>query len=294
MYSGDFQQNVQFIFSHYDNQVRKERTIMGTRQALLNGYWCAKQPFGYDSIKISGQPRKIVVNEKGRLLKKAFIWKATEQITHNEICLRLKKLGLNINDKRLAEYLRNPFYCGLITHNCLNGQIIEGKHEKLISKEIFLKVNDLLQTNKNGYNSHVDGDNIPLRRFMKCDICNASMRGYLVRKKQLFYYKCNTKTCRNNKNAVEVDRIFERILDKLSICLNEEVSALLANQMIADYNRMNEEKVSDRRDVKRQISEIENKVERLEERFINEEISQELFKKYKEKYKAERQEFGSI
>jgi site-specific DNA recombinase len=213
---GDFQQNVQFIFSHYDNQVRKERTIMGTRQALLNGHWCAKQPFGYDAIKVSGQPRKIVVNETGRLLKKAFVWKATEQITHDEICIRLKKLGLYMNSKRLAEHLRNPFYCGLLTHNCLEGQVVEGKHEKLISKDIFLKVNDILKANKNGYNCQTDADTTPLRRFMKCDCCNASMRGYIVMKKKLYYYKCNTPGCKNNRNAQEIDGVFERTLRNLS------------------------------------------------------------------------------
>ncbi|HSH67518.1 MAG TPA: recombinase family protein, partial [Bacteroidia bacterium] len=249
---------------------------------------CPRQPFGYDSIKISGQPRKIVVNEMGRILKKAFIWKATEHITHDEICLRLKKLGLHTNTKRLAEYLRNPFYCGLITHNCLDGQIIEGKHEKLISKEMFLKVNDLLKTHMHGYNSQADGHNTPLRRFMKCDICGSPMRGYLVRPKQLYYYKCNTKTCRNNKSAQKIDEIFERILNKFSISLNDETLALLTNQMIADYNRLNEEKSNDRADLKRQVSEIENKLERLEERYVNEEINQELFKKYSEKYKMER------
>jgi site-specific DNA recombinase len=58
--------------------------------------------------------------------------------------------------------------------------------------------------------------------------------------------------------------------------------------MIADYNRMNEEKSSDREGLKRQVSEIKNKQERLEERFINEEINQELFNRYSEKYKMER------
>jgi site-specific DNA recombinase len=287
---GDFQQNVQFIFSHYDNQVRKERTIMGTKQALMNGHWCAKQPFGYDSIKISGQPRKIVVNETGRLLKKAFVWKATEQITHDEICVRLKKLGINIDHRRITDILRNPFYCGLITHNCLEGQIVEGKHEKLISKDLFLKVNNILNSNKYGYNCQPDADATPLRRFMKCDCCNASIRGYIVMKKKLHYYKCNTKGCRNNRSAQELDEIFERTLGRLTLDLNEEFSGLLANQMIADYNRINEEKSNEKEDIKRQMSEIENKLERLEERFVKEEITQELFNKYSEKYKVEKKD----
>jgi site-specific DNA recombinase len=75
--SGDFQQNIQIIFSHYDNQVRREKCVAGILEALNRGEWCHAAPRGYDSIKINGK-RKLVVNAEGKLLRKAFLWKANE------------------------------------------------------------------------------------------------------------------------------------------------------------------------------------------------------------------------
>jgi site-specific DNA recombinase len=35
--SGSLQQNIQFIFSEYDNQLRREKCVTGTRESLLRG-----------------------------------------------------------------------------------------------------------------------------------------------------------------------------------------------------------------------------------------------------------------
>lgn len=42
---------------------------------------------------------------------------------------------------------RNFFYCGLLSHKLLEDQVVEGNHEKLISKEVFLKVNEMQNRN---------------------------------------------------------------------------------------------------------------------------------------------------
>ena len=49
-------------------------------------------PFGYDTVHRNGD-RKLVVNEKGKLLRKAFKWEAKEGLSNIEIIKRLKKLG---------------------------------------------------------------------------------------------------------------------------------------------------------------------------------------------------------
>ena len=120
--------------------------MSGVKEALLRGEWCHKAPFGYDEIKINGK-RQIVVNEQGKILRKAFLWKANEGISNEETVTRLKALGLNLSHQRVSEILMNTFYCGLMAHKALQGKLAEGTHEKLISKEIFLKVNRVQKLN---------------------------------------------------------------------------------------------------------------------------------------------------
>lgn len=37
----------------------------------------------------------------------------------------------------------NPFYCGIISNKLLDGILVEGQHEKLISKDTFLAVHNV-------------------------------------------------------------------------------------------------------------------------------------------------------
>lgn len=285
--SGDFQQNIQIIFSQYDNQLRREKCMAGVKEALLKGEWCHKAPYGYNEIKENGK-RRIVVNEKGKLLQKAFYWKATERITHAEISGRLAELGTRIPEKRLSGYFRNPFYCGLMAHAALKGKLVEGRQEVLISKEIFLKVNEILGGNRYGYSCHEEAEDIPLKRFLRCDHCGAFMRGYVVKVKNLPYYKCNTKGCGNNKNAREIHKIFDAALNHFSLVGNKAIKGFITKQVISSYNRGHKENDQNKEAIKRQIIEIEKKMERLEERLVMEEINLDLFNKYSEKFKEEK------
>ena len=36
--------------------------------------------------------------------------------------------------------------CGLISHGMLNGKVVEGVHEKMITKETFMKVNEVISS----------------------------------------------------------------------------------------------------------------------------------------------------
>ena len=57
---------------------------------------------------------------------------------NEEIIQRLRAMGVKMYKQQLTKLFKKPFYCGIINHGMLDGQVVEGKHEKLISKEIFL------------------------------------------------------------------------------------------------------------------------------------------------------------
>jgi site-specific DNA recombinase len=167
--SGVLQQNILFLFGQYDNDLRKQKCMAGTKEKLLKGIWCLKPPIGYDTIRRNGV-RTIEVNAIGKLLRKAFLWKANENIGLTEIEERLKALKLNTTIKQLHKIFINPFYCGLLVHRALEGELINGVHEALISKEVFLKVNDY----KPRLYGKIKNDNYektPLKGLLKCDSC---------------------------------------------------------------------------------------------------------------------------
>src|SRR5689334_5723155 len=70
--SGSPQQNIQFIFCEYDNQLSREKCITGIKEVLLRRDWSQDPPLSYERGKVNGK-KSWVVNKQGKLLQKAFM-----------------------------------------------------------------------------------------------------------------------------------------------------------------------------------------------------------------------------
>ena len=165
--SGVLHQNIQFLFSEFDNKQRSQRVVAGMTEKFKQGYWVVKPPQGYDIIKINSE-RKIVVNEEGKKIKKAFEWKLAG-MKNEEIVERLCRMGVKMYKQQIHKIFMNPFYCGMIAHGMLNGKVIDGKHEAMISKDVFFRINDMISSStRSGVPHKTENDNIPLKVFVKC------------------------------------------------------------------------------------------------------------------------------
>lgn len=123
--AGTFMENILFLFNQFENDLRKDKCVTGMRECLKKGYWFGKVPLGYDRKKV-GREHIITINEDGRKLRNAFLWKANDGLGDIAIVDRLKSLGLDVDRKHLNKILHNPFYCGYIKHNLLGDEVIKG------------------------------------------------------------------------------------------------------------------------------------------------------------------------
>jgi len=139
---GRFQQNIHFLFSQYDNDVRREKCMAGMKEKLLEGYWVGKAPLGYYHTQYQGK-QHLIINSVGEIIRKAFQLKVKQGLTNYEISQRCKALGHFIHEKRLFEIFRNPFYCGYIRNRLIGDEIVKGNHPPIISEQIFLKINNV-------------------------------------------------------------------------------------------------------------------------------------------------------
>ena len=288
--SGSLQQNIQFIFSEYDNQLRREKCMAGVREKLLAGIWCTTQPISYDIVRRDGK-KELILNAKGKLIKKAFAWKL-EGLSNEAIRERLEALGWKIGHQRVTDFLSNPFYCGMVVHKALEGEVVEGIQEKAVSRDVFIQVNNLLAQNTHGYSLKMENDEAPLKMFLRCDTCGKPLRAYKSKKIQKYYYKCSTKGCSCNKRADELHSRFKSYLEALTLQINEDTAEILKDQMVDIYHRATKDKEVTSKDLERQLAEAEKKISRLEERYVLEEIDREMFSKFKEKLVAERDEIA--
>ena len=286
--SGVLQQNILFLFSQYDNDIRRLKTIEGMRERLLRGEWPCHAPLGYDHITVNGE-RKIVINEKGKLLRKAFLWKANEGISMVEILKRLNVHGLKLTKQAISKALVNPFYCGILSHSLLNGVVTEGKHEKLVDKEIFLMANEEKSRAVHGFRQNPLNEELPLKLFVKCEHCNISLRGYLTKRKNLYYYKCdNGSKCSCHISARKLHERFKTILSEVT--LPDKYIDLFQIQLRKMFMTVNAERETNAKQYRTKLTEVEQKIENLEERFIEGKIKEELYEKFASKFNLEKEE----
>lgn len=285
--AGIMQQKMLFIFGEFDNQLRRQKSMAGVKEHLIQGEWVTAPPVGYDIIKLNKE-KKIVVNETGHIIKKMFYWKAKERMPNVEIQQRLKTYGLDYCLRRIGEILTNPFYCGKMVHKALEGEVVDGKHEKVVSEAVFLEANNIMAEKKLGLQTKKERPEIALKRFMKCAACNQPMRGYIANGWDVPYYKCNTLGCKCNRNANEVNKKFAKVLEGFRI--NESYIPLIKEQLYFTFQEHNASLQKNEEAINCQLTDIHQKLERLEERFILEELTTDLYEKYKAKFEQEIEE----
>jgi len=87
------------------------------------------------------------------------------------------------------------------SRNMLQWIVVQSNHEPLVSRELFLRANGLLEANNHGYTVKGENEHLPLKCFLRCEKCGQHLHGYIVKKKGIHYYRCSMKGCNTNRNA---------------------------------------------------------------------------------------------
>lgn len=288
--AGMMQQDVLFLFSKFDNDIRRDKCLSGMQEKLRKGYVHGIVPFGYTNLNPGRcKEQKLVINEEGELLRKAFELKAHHDLTYQEITNRLRKFGWTKNYKQLSVYFKNPIYCGIITSTLIPGEIIAGKHPALITKELFLKVNGILDKKNFGGNYNKDDENLPLKQFIVADSCGTSYTGYLVKSKGLYYYKNNRQGSKENRSAKKMHELFIQLLSQYQLS-DESMKAVLKEVIYEVLLELNQDSLESVKVLSTQLSKVESNLETIERRFVLGEIERSLYEKFKDQFDNELQE----
>ena len=265
---GKYMQLMELANARFQNDEKRATTIENSVKALLKGRWIGKAPRGYDQ-KTTKKEQIITINEEGKLIRKAFLWKANNKLSNEEIRHRLEAEGLHICKQKLSELFKNPFYCGYMAHKFLQGDIVQGNHPPLISKEIFLKVNGELSKNHSGYEQKIDKEYAPLLGSIKCPCCGKNLSASIstkMRKKfgrtDIGYYVCSRKGCKYNSSIKKVHEAFEEEVNRYS--LSDKVSELLKMQLTITFEYMNQENRERAKSIKANIKAKEKELEQVE------------------------------
>ncbi|MDQ3846109.1 MAG: septation ring formation regulator EzrA [Bacteroidota bacterium] len=115
------------------------------------------------------------------------------------------------------------------------------------------------------------------------------LRGYIVKAKGIYYYKCNTKGCNCNKNAESLHEQFIGVLEQYTL-KSEPLVPLIKKQMLATYYKLNEEEGEDKASYENRLQEINKNIERQKARLKKEEIPYELYLEFVADYEKEKKD----
>lgn len=283
--SGNFMEGIYHLFSEFDNQLRRDKSMTGMIEKLKQGYWPFMPPTGYTNVNQgkTADLHTLIINDTGKLLKKAFEWKANDDLSLVEIAKRLSARGWNIPAKRLSRFFANPFYCGFIVSQLVPGEMIEGKHPPLVSKNTFLKVHQNLVKFTSGYKIEQEVEDLPMKQFLKCECCGTSMTGYLVKPRGLYYYKCNLKGCANNRSQKVLHLKFEDLLKGFTF--DKALKPLFKKMLLHLLSERTEVKSEDKKALQIELAQLKQKLEGAEERFFTGEIDQAVYYKFRDKFR---------
>lgn len=181
-----------------------ENVKRGIRTKLEHGVWHNTAPLGYQNDKT----KKTIVLDPAAAPLIPVIFELYASGNYNlrtltktmyEKGLRTKA-GRNVDKTGIRRILQNPFYYGMMMSR---GVAYEGKHEPLISKELFDRANDVLSgKHQSKRQTHM----FPLRGFLKCAVCGCGYTATLQKGKYVYYYCTNGKgVCSERKKHLTAD-----------------------------------------------------------------------------------------
>ncbi len=253
-----------------------ERTRDGIYQTNLDGYRTSNAPIGYykvdsDVVGKSGRKRKICVpdEDKAPIIKECFELLATRTISQAELYKKYKdKLG--ISRSQFYRMLKDVFYTGRLyikPHRHYEAKIIDGKHEGIISIDLFEKVQEVVnEANQPNLgrtwtvnNKDMDSEYF-LKGVLKCPVSNKMMTAYSVKGGRFHYYSTPSGSKKVNIPVHKAHNLVRKALQELK--LNSDTYVLLKEEL--DNRHDTETKM-----IRKQKGELEGKLIQLNQRQIN-------------------------
>jgi site-specific DNA recombinase len=276
------------ILPEVENDKISQRTKDGMRRAMKEGCFLAKAPYGYTNAKVM-EKTSIIPNNQAEIVMRAFVEVAKGIDAVEVIRKRLKdEIGLKLQKQQFYYMLRNPVYYGKILvpeFKKEGAELIDGIHEAIINKELFLSVQDVLDGRKKANTkmpSTVNND-FPIKANLICPTCGKQITGSKSKGNggHYEYYHCTSKC----KVRYKRDQVHERVKDMLN------KDSLNANIIDLYGAVLTDAIISNDKDAQKRISELKKEVLSTkqmiidaEDRLMSKEIDLNLFNRVTERY----------
>ena len=283
---GKFMLSIAFGQSKYYVDSLSENIKRGLRKKLREGIYPNKPPIGYLN---DPKTRAVYIDpERGPLVRRMFEEYATGRYTAAALldivtAWGLRSFnGLTLPLSKILWTLDHIFYTGVFR---FNGEVYEGKHPPLISRELFERVQAVRK--KAGRGRYAKHSRFPLRATAHCHNCGCQFTAEL--KKGHEYYRCGKRRGPCDSKTIREEAFAQAI--RTAMCMGS-LRDDFTEKMLAEAEK---EKRADRvkqaalvEQQKARLAELGTLQERLLDVFLAGDIEREEFTARKERYVQEK------
>lgn len=253
------------FLSRQELKAIKRRMMRGRIQAQKEGYYTHPvAPFGYDKEK-QGKGYVLVPNEtEAAIINMMYEWYVYQDKKMSDIRDYLNNNGIKTRRGNkwdvhvVRNLMKSKLYLGYLNVDNKKGQKqCEGKHQAIISEEIYNLAMDKLKSNapksKNGFELKN-----PLAGFTKCSMCGKTLSLHYIPSKKNYNLQCDNMDCNN------IGAYLHFIEDKLIEELKEELKGFnlfLANS-VKEINKLKDLNNKEIKLIEKNIAKKKEMVER--------------------------------
>lgn len=260
---------------------QNQRQVVQKMQARVKaGYWCFIPAVGYRYARVSGHGKLLVRDEpRASSVAEAFHGYASgrfesvvevKRFLDSQMAFPKDRNG-EVHFQRVVDMLRRSLYTGYIDVPKWGISLQPGKHEPLVSLEIWQQVQDRLDGVAKAPMRKDISEDFPLRGFVACACCGKPMTAAWStgRSSKYPYYFCQTKGCSERHKNIRKERIegdFPPILSALTPTRGLFLMVYTMMEELWDYRNS---KTQDRIEAaRRELQQIERKTDQLMERIV--------------------------
>ncbi len=206
-----------------ENDNRGVNVMRGLRARVETGLWPGMAPLGYLNQKLLGKRCELIVDRKRAATVRLIFKKAGHGWSGRKIYHWLKDdlKFTTRGDKSLTlsgiyRMLTNPFYYGMFEYPKRSGNWYHGKHQPLISEELFQKV----QTQLKREETRREAGEFVFTKLISCGYCGSGIiaeQKFVERKDgtttRCVYYGCSRTKNRECKNSYLTE---EKLMGEIS------------------------------------------------------------------------------
>lgn len=278
-----------FAKNYIDNL--SEEVKKGQKEKLAQGWLPCRPKPGYKTIGERGHKTHVPDETTAPLMRKFFEQYSDGDCSVKKLADIMFEAGLRsstggrIYKSRVHQLLKDPFYIGKIRWN---GEIYQGKHEPLISQEIFDKI-QLVLAGKNTpkINRHM----FLFKQLLKCAECKGTVTWEIH--KGIIYGHCNHYRNCSQKKWTREDEIENQLLtgfEGLQL-KNSRIAEWLKKALKESHQDATNYETSSLKELQDRLAQVEKRLDRLYDDKLDEKITKTF---YDQKFKQYTQEKADI